>query len=320
MSKFIVISIPTFNRCEKLNRTLNIFFSEIKKSTYKDDIGVFVSNNGSTDKTLEVLNSQSHKYKMSNIDFNFRSEKNNIGMDLNYLNMIEMPVAEYIWFFSDDDILFENKLDGLIASIRRFRPSVCNYSFLQKPYKQNSHRYTDFDEMIYTDFVAYPSVVSTKLSSIIVTTKYLNNFNFEYDDIIGSCWAYIPYVFSTLMEDNNLLIYPYIVAGADKDCLNIRYDPLVLTNLHALIKRVYASYGKQSDFLKSNFKNPKTILTDMRFLILILKGKAVLGANIQKTLKKRLFKEFFNYRNYLNLSFYSSSIKILLILLFYKRK
>ena len=55
MNRFITFSIPTYNRGNKLFLLLSILLTEIKNSKYKDEIGVFISNNGSTDNTKEVI-------------------------------------------------------------------------------------------------------------------------------------------------------------------------------------------------------------------------------------------------------------------------
>lgn len=311
---FLVISIPTFNRCEKLNCLLNSFLREINNSIYKTEIGLFVSNNGSTDNTSDVLLSQKRNFEKAGIPFACHSESKNKGMDFNYFNMINLPCAQYLWFFSDDDILFENKLDGLILSIKKYRPSVCNFSFLQEPYTRKKFKYINMEERLYKNIVDYPILVSTKLSACIISTNHLCKYNFKkiYND--GSLWAYVPYVFSNLLEDNKLLIYPKLVAGSDGEFLNIRYDPIVYTKLYDIIRLTYCSYGKENSFLKSGFIKPVPLCTDFNFFIMNIQGRVELEGYILTRLKKRIFKYFLRFDSYIKPGFYKCLIKLLLAL------
>jgi|SaaInl8_200m_RNA_FD_contig_111_236868_length_6058_multi_4_in_0_out_0_2 hypothetical protein len=320
MNRFITFSIPTYNRGNKLFLLLSILLTEIKNSKYKDEIGVFISNNGSTDNTKEVIINFKKQFIEAGIFFEYDNISINKGMDSNYLNMIKKPKSDYIWFFSDDDILYQNKIDGLIFSIKTHMPSVCNFSFLQYPYTDKRHRYIDFKESNYTDIIQYPKIVSTKITACIIMTKHIKKYTIDDDIVLGSHWAYIPFIFSNLLEDNKLLIYPYIVAGSDEEYTNLRYDPVVFTYLYALIEFIYNKYEKNNEFKQSNIVKPIPLFTDISFLGKFIINEIYLDNDIVTNIKIRIKKSLKNYTVWLNPRLYKHLIKLLICYFQYKIK
>jgi len=311
MGKFLIISIPTYNRADKLSRILSLFLQEIIKSQFKDEIGIFISNNGSTDNTMSAIISFDEKFTRAGIQFEYENKNKNIGMDLNYLNMIHAPNAKYIWFFSDDDVLFENRIDGLMTSIKKHMPSVCNFSFIQKPYDSCNFRYKGLNEGIYTDVKEYPTLVTTKISSCILSTKHLGGYVIDDEVVVGTCWAYIPYIFSNLLEDNKLLIYPYPVASSDDDHLQLRYDPIVFTNLYGLIESIYKKYNRECDFKQSKIIKPVPMFTDINFLIKFITDEVVLDDTHVEMIKKRIMLNLLDYKLWLDFRMYKNILKLL---------
>jgi len=101
------ICVPTYNRCEKLNRQLNFILNEI--SDLKN-IELIVSDNASVDETrfLEILNNNKIK--------SHRNSKN-LGLVGNLYTLAQLASGKYIWFVGDDDNLIQGAIKNVISSL-----------------------------------------------------------------------------------------------------------------------------------------------------------------------------------------------------------
>jgi len=90
------ICIPTYNRANFLEQTLNNIVSQIEKN-----IEVIIVDGASTDNTEQIV--QSFKREVSCISY-VRQDRNQ-GVDKDILKAVEVARGEYCWLFSDDDCL-----------------------------------------------------------------------------------------------------------------------------------------------------------------------------------------------------------------------
>lgn len=95
------ICIPAYNKAQSLKRLLNSIASQDS-----DNVEVIVVNDGSTDKTEEVVKSFQKKI------FNLVYVKNakNIGFDLNVLRVLEKASGKFCWTMGDGEYLPENSI------------------------------------------------------------------------------------------------------------------------------------------------------------------------------------------------------------------
>lgn len=127
MNKLLSITIPTYNRCDKLLKLLNFLSEEIKiLNCSKELIEVLVSNNCSTDNTDEVL----HKYiEGNNYPFLLRYHRNekNVGLLGNLLTVVQLAEGRYLWMMGDDDIYHK----GIVAMVyEKIRSLQYSYIFI----------------------------------------------------------------------------------------------------------------------------------------------------------------------------------------------
>jgi len=134
MDKLLTIAIPTYNRSDRLEKSLSDLLSQIIKSEKKQYLSVFVSDNGSTDTTAAVINRYRDIFNRNNILFSSRSFSNNRGFDANVLNCYRNCYSEYVWFLSDDDNIIDGAINSIMDDIQRHAPSVLYYNFGQDPY------------------------------------------------------------------------------------------------------------------------------------------------------------------------------------------
>jgi len=112
--KLLSICIPTYNRKGKLQRLLGNLASEA--SGFEDEIELCISDNCSTDGTREYLETVVAKGQFS-AKFNFNSR--NEGFDRNLLCAVYLATGKFIWFFGDDDLILEGKLNGFISFLKQ---------------------------------------------------------------------------------------------------------------------------------------------------------------------------------------------------------
>jgi hypothetical protein len=113
----IDICVPTYNRRDQLNKTINKLIEVISGSIYKNQIKIIISNNGSSDDTKNYLDSIDKQYSFISI----LHQNLNIGFVENIRSLWSKSHATYIWTISDDDfyskdliekIIFESIVDG----------------------------------------------------------------------------------------------------------------------------------------------------------------------------------------------------------------
>lgn len=122
---FLSFAIPTWNRCKELEVCLNSIVAEIGKSHARCE--VIISDNGSTDKTEDVLRKYSEKYNF----IRFSRNEVNQGFDLNLLKVVENSRGKYVWLFSDDDIIAENSLGVVIRTLSDYDPNYMSVGYDQ---------------------------------------------------------------------------------------------------------------------------------------------------------------------------------------------
>ena len=118
----ISICIPTYNGSETLDETLASILRQ-----YDPRVEIVFCDDGSKDRTLELLHSYASKYSFIRI---FKNEEN-LGMDRNFRQVALHAASPLIWFSGQDD-LFENGAISKVLAISEKNPELgliyLNYS------------------------------------------------------------------------------------------------------------------------------------------------------------------------------------------------
>lgn len=125
----VTILIPTFNRAEKLARLLQNIDDELAHAGLTGKVDVLVSDNASTDSTPHLLASS----KPANFRLRSFRQPENIGMDRNMQFLYERAASEYIWFFSDDDILLPGAVAKVLEVLASAAPDIVTCLTRQPP-------------------------------------------------------------------------------------------------------------------------------------------------------------------------------------------
>lgn len=88
------IFITTYNRCDKLAKTLDYFANSPFRTC-----SITIFNNASTDDTLKIISSKKQLFA----DLKVITHPINIGGDANIIRTVEYCAKEYMWIVHDDD-------------------------------------------------------------------------------------------------------------------------------------------------------------------------------------------------------------------------
>lgn len=182
----LCVVIPTFNRKEKLERTLVYLKNQIR-----DDFYIVIADNNSDYRIEDIVASFSDEFKKRII---IKKNKFNIGMCGNIAGLFEKADAEWCWFLSDDDFPQKTAIDTIMNDIDIY--SKQGVSIIQYPHFKIA------DEMIkeYTivgnlvDYIEYFNNLLTSgntLTEVEGTLVYLSNKVYR----IGMLGDYIRYAY-----------------------------------------------------------------------------------------------------------------------------
>jgi glycosyltransferase involved in cell wall biosynthesis len=160
------ICIPTYNRSQKVKSLLDSLFNQ---GIHKLNVEILVSNNGSTDQTLRLINQYEGVFRIFN-------QSVPIGFGENVKFLYSNAIGEFILLLGDDDELLFDNLKSLIEMLKFY-----NESF--KP------------DLIILDYGIYNINSNSANHS---HNAYLKNFSnekkkYRFDDLIGN--FYKPFVF-----------------------------------------------------------------------------------------------------------------------------
>lgn len=94
VEKILDIFITTYNRSDKLAKTLDYFANSPFRTC-----SITIFNNASTDDTLDMINSKKQLFA----DLKVITHPINIGGDANIIRTVEYCTKEYMWIVHDDD-------------------------------------------------------------------------------------------------------------------------------------------------------------------------------------------------------------------------
>lgn len=225
--KLLTILIPTYNRSSKLLRLLNQIDQYLNIDiNYTNLIDVIISDNGSNDNTFDIvsnfmINKSNYKY--------FRHDENK-GFDNNIKFLYNVAESEFVWYFSDDDIIFDYTFEKIIMTLQVYNPDILLFSFAQPKtnkiltFNSNKPLFTSYEPSEIIELIAlYP-----KLSIYVLRKFKINNENQTYlDTIIGKGFYFLSLSFSiiSLSKNPKITIISEQLASCDDEYNNFSIPP-----------------------------------------------------------------------------------------------
>jgi glycosyltransferase involved in cell wall biosynthesis len=113
----LTVSIPTWNRAEYLQDAIDTLAADIEKHGLRNEVEIFISDNGSEDRTQAVVEERVARYPY----VRYMRNERNLGVRFNVLQAMRMVEGEYCMFLGDDDRLVAGSLPLIVNSLRANR-------------------------------------------------------------------------------------------------------------------------------------------------------------------------------------------------------
>lgn len=166
-NKQLSIVIPTYNRADFLDYSLEVHIPMVKKY----NIQIFVSDNASTDNTSEIMKKWIDKYTF----LYYSRNETNVGPDINFEKALNLPDTEYIWLLGDTYKLPFNGIQHVLSLLqdkdKKLDAIVLN---LGNTLKYPPKYYNDANELL--DNLG---AIMTCLSVLIYHKNLIENASFE---------------------------------------------------------------------------------------------------------------------------------------------
>lgn len=162
-----------------------------------EKVEIIVSDNCSSDDTEEIVRAAI----LDGFECVYNKNKDNLGMDGNFVTCFKMATGKYVWLLGDDDTIIPESLSKIVD-----RLSGNEEYGLVHIYKKN--RFSEEEFITYNDdneFITTISYYTTLISANIVRTKYVSEIDF--DKYMGTWFTLMPlYITALIKEKENLLV------------------------------------------------------------------------------------------------------------------
>jgi glycosyltransferase involved in cell wall biosynthesis len=223
------VAIPTWNRGAHLEEAVRAFQSFAAEAITSGKVEIVVSDNGSTDGTLEICNRLGGGVRVVR-------HAVNRGFDLNALSVYEEARGLYVLFFSDDDLPERDLVHCLLEIIERNEPAMVLFGFAQPPYGEVLSSLGDGPEieLRHDAGQALESILKfTKLSTYCLRkVDWREDRRAEIFSKAGTDYLFLTLAAATIVAEPErpTVLYRRVLARARPDCnRGFRFDLDVFT-------------------------------------------------------------------------------------------
>ena len=285
MSRFLTIAIPTFNRQEELQRCISLIFDEIKGAELEGLVGLYVADNCSPDDTAKVLEELQKVANARGIVFEYIVQESNFGPDKNTIDVYLNAESEYVWWFSDDDLIEKGALQKLVEDLQRNQPTVCISCFRQPPFNEAHLPFErkEYGSHAHSDLGIQVLLKRAKITSYVVKKGTYNRMV----PLNDTFWGFLGLSLMRYLEEPSLLVRESFIARCDENYLNIRFNPNVNVKMYYMVLRILNEYGCGE---KINLINkPDPVAQSIHFMELYYRRRAKLDSNVVQSIKNEIY-------------------------------
>jgi hypothetical protein len=256
MNKLLSISIPTYNRPQKLFLNLSLLIKCIEKF----EIPIYIFDNSDNFETNEILNTLAYPF------IYYNKNNSNIGAEKNFIQALQTPNTKYVWLFGDDDTFNTKEFENLLNFIQINEVDLIILN-------QNSFRKKVFEDLFINDInILFQNYIAhmTYISSLIFSKDLIYQLNF--DKYLGFTFSHIfpifelksikVFLFSNILVEplpsrinsfsSNIAKYFVIDFYRSLELLDRRFSSIQKIIAHRKIYNVY--FNKYYYLFKSRFK------------------------------------------------------------------
>ena len=283
----LTVAIPTYNRAKRLEKALMDLLAEINLASNKAAVAVYVSNNGSTDGTAEVIAQCSKLFIKDGIPFYSSAFESNQGFDINVLACYTGGKGEYIWFLSDDDNIISGAIDAIISDIDEYRPSVIFYNHDQEPYDRARPYIKEaeyFDQIDDENVIALQKIVRwPKLTALVIKNceAGMQIINQVHD------FAHVALALQCGLSVGGVLHSPVFTAYPDNDYRDhIDFVPYIGNSLDIPIRLVLHANDKMSLYGQLALPYADPLISCLNTLGAYYRGRHLLTLSLKREIWK----------------------------------
>jgi glycosyltransferase involved in cell wall biosynthesis len=237
----LTVAIPTYNRATKAARLLARFQDEILKAGESDRVEILISDNGSPDDPTELL----QPFLRSPVRTRYVRQATNLGFDGHLKFLYREVQTDYVWFFGDDDVLFDGGLTRVLATLDAEAPDALLFAFKQPQeltvpqfdYPRSPY-ITDDGRTIAEALMRYP-----KLSIYVLRKVELSEIHrCLLDQQTGEGWMFIVLAMSVMdsVGSPRIALISEFLAGSDKDWHALEWTPQAFLCMHRPAEHPFA--------------------------------------------------------------------------------
>lgn len=200
MKQKISICIPTYNREERLNKSLNMTSKAIRN---RNNIDMYISDNASTDSTYDIV----CKYQEIGLPIHYSCNEKNLGFKANFIKVLDMPrESQYCWLMGDDDYVLEEGFSQLVSYLgenaeKEYDLIIVNGQCGSEPGLKHTCLIEDRDTVL-----ANLGGQMSWMSSIIFSRKFLDEKHIlEKMDACQHAFPHIDAIFASLEKKCKVL-------------------------------------------------------------------------------------------------------------------
>jgi glycosyltransferase involved in cell wall biosynthesis len=308
----ISFCIPTFNRSDKLSRSVISIVDSINYSLQQNTNFIFeiiISDNNSTDNTQDIFKCFKLKFETKNIRFKYIRNPKNIGASLNLINLPLYSDAKYVWFLSDDDFVKVKSVSEFISvsnkNISFFYATriladkdlnISELSLVQPCLNSNPNFYLNGFLMVKTLGLDITNILGFFSSIIIEKDLWVNNI---FDTSIFGEFGYLCILFLAVKDKQCYILQePCILCRLDYRGFNGR-DSFVWIDSYLKTFRYAKEIGYDQTVCK---KMTKSIMNSFAKSFIVAKSKGIRSGNLFQISKSILW---YRYKP-INIWFYLS--------------